>query len=143
MVHGLRRGRTLVRPPGLPGQRAEPCEPDIVIERDLALAPYGVPGGDVLHTPGHTPGSLSALLPNGDVLAGDVAIGGVPFLGGIARLGHARKPPFEDDPVAVRESLLRLLDRGASRFDVGHGGPLTAAEVRRYIAQEPRLATRK
>lgn len=125
---------------GFPSRPAEPCEPDLVIEREFALDPYGVPGGVVLHTPGHTSGSVSALLPNGDVLAGDLAIGGILFLGGIARLGHARKPPFEDDPIAVRRSLLRLLDRGASRFYVGHGGPLTAAAVRKYIAREPRLA---
>ena len=92
-----------------------------------------------MHTPGHTPGSISVLLPNGDVLAGDLVIGGISFLGGIARLGHARKPPFEDDPGAVRQSLTELLDRGASRFFVGHGGPLMAQEVRRYIAREPRL----
>lgn len=104
------------------------------------MAPYGVPGGVVLHTPGHTAGSVSALLPNGDVLAGDLVSGGVTFLGGIARLGHARKPPFEDDPVTVRRSLIQLLDRGASRLYVGHGGPLTAVAVRNYIAREPRLA---
>jgi glyoxylase-like metal-dependent hydrolase (beta-lactamase superfamily II) len=124
---------------GLPSQRAEPCDPDLVIDSDVSLAPYGVGDGVVLHTPGHTPGSISVLFPDGDVLAGDLVIGGVSFLGGIARLGHARKPPFEDDPGVVRQSLTGLLDRGASKFFVGHGGPLMAQEVRRYIAREPRL----
>ena len=148
---GLSRGDGGPRPPtgwggrlfdltGLPGRRTEPCEPDLVIGGDFALEHYGVPGGVVLHTPGHTAGSVSALLPSGDALAGDLAIGGVLFLGGIARMGHARKPPFEDDPVMVRQSLVQLLDQGASRFYVGHGGPLTAAAVREYIAREPRLA---
>jgi glyoxylase-like metal-dependent hydrolase (beta-lactamase superfamily II) len=146
----LRRGDGGTRPPtgwggrlldltGLPSQRAEPCDPDLVINGDVPLAPYGVGDGVVLHTPGHTPGSISVLFPDGDVLAGDLVIGGVSFLGGIARLGHARKPPFEDDPGVVRQSLIKLLDRGASRFFVGHGGPLMAQEVRRYIAHEPRL----
>ena len=148
---GLSRGDGGPRPPtgwggrlfnltGLPSQHAEPCEPGLVIEGDFALEPYGVPGGVVLHTPGHTAGSMSALLPNGDVLAGDLAIGGILFLGGIVRLGHARKPPFEDNPITVRQSLLQLLDRGASRFYVGHGGPLTKEAVRKYIAHEPRMA---
>lgn len=147
---GLRHGDGGPRPPtgwggrlfdltGLPGASAEPCEPDIIIERDFALNSYGVPGGIVLHTPGHTYGSVSALLPDSNVLAGDLAIGGILFLGGIMRLGHARKPPFEDDPLVVRQSLLQLLDRGASRFYVGHGGPLTAAAIRQYIAREPRM----
>lgn len=148
---GLRRGDGGPRPPtgwggrlfdltGIPSEKAEPCEPDIVIDRDFSLEPYGVPGGVVTHTPGHTAGSVSALLPNGDVLAGDLVIGGVTFLGGIMRLGHARKPPFEDDPLTVRQSLLQLLEQGAQRFYVGHGGPLAAAAVREYIAHEPRLA---
>lgn len=148
---GLRRGDGGPRPPtgwgarlfdltGIPGESAEPCEPDLVIERDFALAPYGVLGGVVVHTPGHTAGSISALLPDGDVLAGDLVIGGITFLGGIMRLGHARKPPFEDDPLVVRQSLIRLLEQGAKRFFVGHGGPLMAAALREYIAHEPRLA---
>ena len=123
---------------GFPARRAEPCEPDLVIDGDFTLDGYGLPGGVVLHTPGHTSGSVSALLPDGDVLAGDLAIGGI-LIGGITRLRHARKPPFEDDPIMVRRSLIQLLDRGASRFHVGHGGPLTAAAIRTYIAREPRL----
>ncbi len=147
---GLRRGDGGPRPAtglggrffdltGLPGAQAEPCEPDIVIEDDFALDSFGVPGAVVLHTPGHTAGSVSALLPGGDVLAGDLAIGGISFLGGIAFKGHARKPPYEDDPIVVRKSLVDLLDRGANRFFVGHGGPLSAAAVRKYIKEEPRL----
>ena len=125
---------------GIPGRRAEPCEPNVVIEGDLDLERYGVPGGVVIHTSGHTLGSVSTLLPSGDALAGDLVIGGISFLGGITRLGHAQKPPFEDDPIAVRQSLTELLDRGVSRFHVGHGGPLTATAVRRYMSREPRLA---
>ncbi len=126
MRTGCGRETAALRPPtglggrffgltGLPGQPAEPCEPEIVIDGDFDLSPYGVPGGVVLHTPGHTAGSVSALFQNGDVLAGDLAIGGISFLGGIAFKGHVRKPPFEDDPTAVRRSLLQLLDRGAER----------------------------
>ena len=105
----LRRGDGGTRPPtglgarlfdmtGIPGAAAEPCEPEIVIDGDFDLAPFGAPGGVVLHTPGHTPGSVSALFPNGDVLAGDLAIGGITALGGIAFKGHVKKPPFEGRP---------------------------------------------
>lgn len=124
---------------GVPGRPAEPCEPDIVIDGDFDLSRYGAPGGVVIHTPGHTAGSVSAVLPGGDVLAGDLAVGGISFLGGIAFKGYVRKPPYEDDPITVRRSLVDLLDRGAKRFFVGHGGPLTAAGVRRYLEREPRL----
>jgi len=146
----LRQGDGGPRPPtgwagrffdlsGLPRKHAEPCEPDFVIEDDFLLDLYGVPGGVVLHTPGHTGGSVSALLPNGDVLAGDLVVGGV-FIGGIALKGRAAKPPYEDDPIMVRHSLTRLLDQGVSCFYVGHGGPLTADAVKKHIEQEPRLA---
>ncbi len=38
-----------------------------MIDGDFLLEPYGCPGGVVIHTPGHTAGSVSAMLPNGDV----------------------------------------------------------------------------
>lgn len=149
----LRRGAGGSRPPtgwagrlfnltGLPDKPAEPCEPDILIEGDFMLEEYGVPGGVVLHTPGHTAGSVSAVLPGGDVLAGDLASGGI-FIGGIAFRGRAAKPPYEDDPATVRQSLLQLLNQGVRQFYVGHGGLLTAASVRDYLAREPRLAPAK
>ena len=146
----LRKGDGGSRPPtglggrffdltGVPGQPAEPCEPDVVLDADFDLAEFGVPGGVVHHTPGHTAGSVSVLLPGGDVLAGDLAIGGVSFLGGLVLKGRVRKPPYEDCPRTIRRSLEDLLDRGAKCFFVGHGGPLLASGVRRYIAREPRL----
>ena len=146
----LRRGEGGPRPPtgwagrlfdltGLPAAHATPCEPDLILEEEFSLAPYGVPDAMVLHTPGHTAGSVSALLADGRALAGDLVSGGV-FIGGIAMRGRATKPPYEDEPKEVRESLLRLLSRGAGPFYVGHGGPLTAAAVRKYLSREPRLA---
>ncbi len=147
---GLRKGDGGPRPPtglggkffdltGVPGGLAEPCEPDIMVDANFSLEEYGVHNADVLHTPGHTDGSISVLFRNGEVIAGDLVVGGVSFLGGIARLGRARKPPFEQDPLQVRESLIRLLDLGATKFYVGHGGPLSAEAVRHYIETEPRL----
>lgn len=126
---------------GIAKQRVEPCKPDLVLEHDLTLDRYGVPGGVVMHTPGHTAGSMSVLLTNGDVLACDLVVGGV-FIGGLLHHHHARKPPYEDDPIVARRSLSGLLDQGASTFYVGHGGPLTKEAVRRYIAREPRMRTR-
>jgi hypothetical protein len=42
------------------------------------------------------------------------------------------RPPFEDDPQAVSEELLGMVDAGMQRFHMGHGGPLPATEVRRH-----------
>lgn len=149
----LRRGEGGPRPPtgwagrifnltGLPAQRAKPCEPNILFEQDFALEKYGIGGGLVLHTPGHTAGSVSVLLPDKNVLAGDLASGGL-FIGGLALRNRARKPPYEDDPQTVRQSLDLLLKQGANSFYVGHGGPLSSKSVGRYLAREPRFRTSK
>jgi hydroxyacylglutathione hydrolase len=54
----------------------------------------------VLHTAGHTPGSISVELAAKDVLVGDLIASGI-LIGGIASNGRAIRPPFEDDPHAV------------------------------------------
>ena len=46
-------------------------EPDFVIEDDFSLKEYGA-AAKVLHTPGHTPGSVSVYFENGDIIVGDL-----------------------------------------------------------------------
>lgn len=109
-------------------------EPDILLAPGAALdlGRFGVPGA-VTHTPGHTAGSISVELDSKDALVGDLVASGI-LLGGLLRTGHARRPPFEDDPHAVGAALQGLLDSGQERFHLGHGGPLPAREVRRHAA---------
>ncbi|MGK3966633.1 hypothetical protein WMF38_20930 [Sorangium sp. So ce118] len=66
-----------------------------------------------------------------EALVGDLVASG-PMLGGLARLGHAIRPPFELDPRAVGVELERLVEEGVETFYLGHGGPLGADEVRRH-----------
>ncbi len=110
-------------------------EPDILLSGDqtLDLTAYGVQGV-ILPTPGHTPGSLSVLLDDGAVLAGDLAASGI-LLGGIALKGRPKPPPFEEDPLQVARSLKFLLSKGAKRFYLGHGGPLDAGVIERYAGK--------
>jgi glyoxylase-like metal-dependent hydrolase (beta-lactamase superfamily II) len=49
-------------------------EPDLLVEHELDLAPYGVQGR-AISTPGHTPGSLSVLLDDGRAIVGDMFSG--------------------------------------------------------------------
>lgn len=107
-------------------------QPDILLEGEgtLDLGPYGIEGR-VVPTLGHTAGSISVALSSKDALVGDLLASGI-FMGGILRTGHAIRPPFEDDPQAVGRELLRLVDGGARRFYLGHGGPLEATEVQRH-----------
>jgi hydroxyacylglutathione hydrolase len=107
-------------------------EPDILLggKETLDLAAFGV-RGLVRHTAGHTAGSIAVELPSQDALVGDLLASGI-LLGGIVRTGRARRPPFEDDPQTVARELEQMVQQGARRFYMGHGGPLDAAEVLRH-----------
>jgi glyoxylase-like metal-dependent hydrolase (beta-lactamase superfamily II) len=115
-------------------QRAyTPFKPDLLLDgrESLDLAPYGI-AGRVLPTPGHTCGSLSVALDDGQALVGDLVSSGM-LLGGIAMTGTAKRPPFEDDPYQVADELERLAIEGSTTFYMGHGGPLPKPEVLRHV----------
>ncbi|GAB2838476.1 MBL fold metallo-hydrolase [Pseudoduganella ginsengisoli] len=115
---------------GLINEPYAPFTPDILLTDSVPvdLAPYGV-DGVARHTPGHTAGSVSIQLASGDAMVGDLLASGV-LLGGVMRTGRAIRPPFEDDPAAVSEELIRLINAGMRTFHMGHGGPLPVDEVR-------------
>ncbi len=59
--------------------RAEHLHADLLLDdRGLDLAAYGVPGR-VLHTPGHTQGSVSVVLASGEAFVGDLAMNRLPL----------------------------------------------------------------
>ncbi len=124
-------GRFFIKTP-LPHQSYTAFEPDVLLSagNTYDLSRFGVPG-IVKHTPGHTKGSISVELGNEEALVGDLIASGI-LMGGTVRLGHAIRPPFEEDPQAVARELVRLVDAGVERFYLGHGGPLGAREVRRH-----------
>lgn len=115
-----------------PHEPYEGFEADITMKNGdaMTLEKFGV-DGIVRHTAGHTPGSIAIELASQDMLVGDLVASGI-LIGGIAFTGRAIRPPFEDDPQAVARQLTRMLDGGAKRFYMGHGGPLGAAEVARH-----------
>lgn len=138
-------GRLFLKTPA-PHAPYEGFVPDILM-RDtdtMHLRAFGI-DGFVRHTGGHTPGSIAVELSSQDALVGDLVASGI-LIGGIARLGHAIRPPFEDDRLRVARELERLVQRGARHFHMGHGGPLEAAEVMRHVrrlsgaAQDPHAA---
>ncbi|MNH94315.1 Metallo-beta-lactamase L1 precursor [compost metagenome] len=114
-------------------QPYEGFTPDLLVsgEQAIDLRPFGVPG-TVIHTPGHTLGSISVELESKEAMVGDLLASGI-LLGGIMRKNHSIRPPFEDDPHRVAEELLRLISSGHQTFYLGHGGPLGVSEVRRHI----------
>ena len=65
------KGRILNLMTGLAGFKYEGIKPDILMEEEFDLAEYGLPG-KVIHTPGHSPSSVSIMLDNGEALIGDM-----------------------------------------------------------------------
>jgi hydroxyacylglutathione hydrolase len=106
--------------------------PDIMLTDETSLHAYGV-DGQIIFTPGHTKGSLSLILGNGEAIVGDVMMGG--WFGGTIRPRHPNYHYFVDDWDDVNRSITRLLALAPSRWYVGHGGPLAYAHVARAFAQ--------
>ena len=136
-AHWLRAGRSEgtpipVRPLGyllkpLVKPEFPACEPDILLEEGQRLDDYGL-DARLLHTPGHSPGSLSFLFPNGDCIAGDV------MAGGFVRENRPDYPFFLDDRAILHQSIARLVAEVPGRLYFGHGQPADAASVRRRFA---------
>ena len=116
---------------GLMYEPYEAFEPDVLLQDGdiYSLDTFGI-DGCVHHTPGHTSGSLTVVLADGQALVGDLVSSGI-LLGGIALTHHPKKPPFEDNPSQVGAALHQLVCSGHDTFFMGHGGPLD----RRSIAQ--------
>ena len=108
-------------------------EPDLEIEEGYSLQEFGI-AASILHTPGHTPGSISVLFEDGRAIAGDLVMGG--SLGGLYRPTDPEYHYFAEDLGELRRSIRKLLDCGAKTIFLGHGGPLDAARVRERFAAD-------
>lgn len=91
-------------------------------ERSDMLKKLGV-CAELIHTPGHTPGSISIIFENGDCICGDAAMNMLttPF------------PLVAFDYDQVRKSWKILMENGAKTFYSGHGEPLNADVISQYI----------
>lgn len=113
-------------------QKTEPFEPEILIEvgTEYNLKEWGV-NGKVIHTPGHTPGSLSIVLENEEVIIMDMMASGI-LLGGIIFHKRVKHPPFHDNLTELKKSFDKILLEKGKRYYLGHGGPLDRAQVIKY-----------
>ncbi|HHX65739.1 MAG TPA: MBL fold metallo-hydrolase [Chloroflexi bacterium] len=87
---------------------------DIIVNDELSLREFGV-AGRAISTPGHTPGSLSVVLDNGEVIIGDL------LMGSFIRRHRPMLPFFADDVAQLRRSLSRLLEMEPKRIYASHG----------------------
>lgn len=112
--------------------KALPCEPDIIVKDDeeYDLSSYGIQG-KVIHTPGHTPGSLSVILDDGQAIIMDLASSGL-FLGGIIMNSRMKHPPFHDNLEHVKSSINHILSLPTQIFYLGHGNPVSRKSLINY-----------
>lgn len=117
--------RTLFVPDHVPT-----VEPDIAFETPFRLDPYGV-AGQVIHTPGHTPGAVSVVLDDGAAIVGDMVMGQLMGL-----LPRAGKPIVAWDLEQNQESVRKLQALSPRIIYTGHGGPFQAEDLARLSAAE-------
>lgn len=123
-----------LRPTGTTGALLKPflpkvfpeIAPDIVVREPVDLRPWGV-DGQVMQLPGHTPGSLVVVLSNHAAFVGDVMLGG--WLGGALFASRPGEHYYQADPAQNRRNIASLLAMGVDRFYLGHGGPVSGADV--------------
>ena len=101
----------------MPFIRILPVKVDILLDdAGMDLEPYGI-CGRVIHTPGHSYGSVSVLLDTGEAFVGDLAMNRLPLT---LRPGKAI---FGDDQDLMKDSLIKLAELGARKIFPAHGRP--------------------
>jgi glyoxylase-like metal-dependent hydrolase (beta-lactamase superfamily II) len=99
--------------------RYQPCTFDYAPESSFDLAEFGF-NAAVIHTPGHTGGSMSIIVDNEIALVGDTMFG---------FFGWTNYPPFAVDPVQLVKSWGILVKTGCNVFLPSHGSAKTRAQV--------------
>ncbi|MEU9037439.1 MBL fold metallo-hydrolase [Streptomyces sp. NPDC048352] len=130
-------GRLMARNKNL-HMKVEAFEPDVLVRGETDLEDFGI-AARIMPTPGHTPGSISVLTDQGDLVAGDLVANS--FFGLLP--GRPANPPFHDDPLGNLASLRTMLALNPSRLHVGHGTPLEPERVRRWAAREHKRLSRR
>ena len=100
---------------------------DIILdEKGLSLKDYGL-SGRILHTPGHTMGSVSVLLDSGEAFVGCMAHNNLPF-----RFCPGL-PIYADNIELIKQSWKRIIEEGATMIFPGHGKPFPIENIKKYL----------
>lgn len=98
-------------------------EPDIIMEEKLDLSELGIKG-EVISTPGHTPGSISIVLDSKEAIVGDLMMAFFPKK-------KPKYPMWATSISEVNESISKIMEFSPEIIYVGHGGPFSAETVLR------------
>jgi hydroxyacylglutathione hydrolase len=86
-------------------------EPDLLVRESYSLEEFGFPG-KVIHTPGHTHGSMVVLMRGGELIGGDTIFG---------LEGKQHFPPFAEDLPALLNSWKQIRSLKPSVLYPAHG----------------------
>ena len=100
------------------GLLTRPFQPDAWLRDGERLSEFGLDAA-IIHTPGHTLGSVSVLTDDGDLFCGD-------FLKGTGRAGVNT---LADDAAAMEESYKKIKNLKIKKIYPGHGRPFTFEEL--------------
>lgn len=101
---------------------------DVVIgDEGLSLVEYGIPGR-IIHTPGHTLGSVSVLLETGEAFVGCMTHNAPPF-----RLSPGL-PIFAEDLSKLLDSWRLIIEQGAETIYPAHGDSFPVGVIQKALA---------
>ena len=89
----------------------EKVNPDIIVDQRYDLIDFEF-NAHIIHTPGHSKGSLSIIIDNEIAIVGDAMFG---------VFGNSIYPPFADDPETMVKSWIKLINTNCDLFLPGHG----------------------
>ncbi|HOW30972.1 MAG TPA: MBL fold metallo-hydrolase [Bacteroidales bacterium] len=92
-----------------------PCPYDLVVTGSYDLSAWGF-NAKIIHTPGHSGGSVSVIVDDEIAIVGDTLFGIFPW---------TVFPPFLQDEVQLIESWGKLLDTGCKLFLPAHGSAIS------------------
>lgn len=102
-------------------------KPDIILDNDgMFLDTYGL-NGKIIHTPGHTTGSISVLLETGDAFVGCMAHNFFLFT------LKPRLPIYARDIDQLKQSWKTIIHLGAATIYPGHGNPFDVQKMMKYL----------
>jgi glyoxylase-like metal-dependent hydrolase (beta-lactamase superfamily II) len=101
--------------------------PDILLRNDpYPLSEFGI-DGQIIHTPGHTTGSLSVILNSGEAFVGCMAHNGFPFR------SKPGLPIYAQDIESIKETWKNLIDRGITYIYPGHGKAFPVEVIKNHL----------
>lgn len=101
-----------------PLARFEPLEADLLLDDKSDLLTYGAEAWTV-HLPGHSPGSLGVVTPDGDIFVGDLFV----------NYSVPSQPIYLSDTEDWQRSYERVQELRPRMLYVGHGEPFPSADL--------------